>query len=100
MAELRLSEEAASDLDDIRRNGIERFGPAAADRHLRNIRQLIALLADRPFAGQERPEFRDGIRTVSKHPHRILYVVAKDVVTIVRVLHHARDVQDALGGEQ
>lgn len=99
MAELRLSEAAASDLNDIRSNGNERFGKAAAERHMHSIRQGIALLADRPFAGQERPEFRDGIRTISRHPHRILYVAADDLVTIIRVLHHARDVQDALGGK-
>ena len=99
MVELRLSDEAASDLDEIKTSGIERFGPAAADRHLLGLRHGIASLTANPFLGQERPEFRQGIRSLSRRPHRILYSATDELVIVVRVLHHARDVNDALSGE-
>ena len=100
MAELRLSVEAARDLDTIRTDGIERFGQAAADRHVRGIRQGIALLAEHPYAGQARPEFRQDIRTISKRPHRILYTATDDLVIVVRVLHHLQDVRRSLAADQ
>jgi toxin ParE1/3/4 len=96
MAELRLSDEAAGDLDDIRTSGIERFGQLAADHHLAALRQAIALLRDYPFAGQARPEFRRDIRSITRPPHRILYTATPELVIIVRVLHQARDVTAAL----
>lgn len=99
MADLRLSDEAAGDLEEIRDIGMRRFGRLAADRHLDELRRSIALLAEYPFAGQARPEFRRDMRSVACRPHRILYTATTDLVIVVRVVHQARDVAAALRGD-
>lgn len=96
MADLRLTETALADLEDIRNIGVADFGADVAEHHLVGIRRQFDLLPRHPLAGQARPEFRQGIRTLSHRRHRILYTVADDVVLIVRVIHQARDVAAAL----
>lgn len=98
MAEVRISEAARIDIEGIRALGVESFGEDAAERHLRDLRAAFALLAESPFAGQERPEFRQDMRAIARRPHRILYTVVGETVLIVRVIHQARDVPTALRG--
>lgn len=99
MAEVEISREAQTDLADIGAAGVEQFGSSVAERHLRDLRRVFGRLADYPLAGQARPEFRHGIRSVPCRPHRILYTVRGDTVLIVRVIHQARDVARALGDQ-
>lgn len=99
MPEVRSTEEARADLEQIRSNGIARFGADPAGHHLRATRQGFELLSAHPLTGQQRPEFRDDTRMISRRPHHILYTVAGDGVLIVRVIHHARDVVAALAGD-
>ena len=96
MAELRLSAAAREDLIDIRDQGVRDFGPAATARHLAGFEARFVLLRERPFAGQQRPEFELAIRSLSHRPHRILYQVDRRGVLIVRIIHQARDVRGAL----
>lgn len=98
MADLRFSADARADLEEIRNVGIDKFGEQAAERHLQGFRRIFQLLAEHPFAGQERSEFRQNIRAISHRPHRILYMTQGEVVAIVRVIHEARDVGAALRG--
>ena len=46
-----------------------------------------------PFAGRERKEIRDGVRSTVVHPYLVFYRVdeAARVVTVVRVIHGSRD---------
>jgi len=96
MVEVRISDAARIDLEDIRTVGIARFGQDAAAHHLREIGQAFALLADHPSAGQPRPEFSQDIRAIARRPHRILYTVIDGAVLIVRIIRQARDVSIAL----
>jgi toxin ParE1/3/4 len=73
---------------------------AASARYLAGFERLFQLLREQPFAGQERPEFARGIRSLSHRPCRILYRVRDDTVVIVRVLHHAQDAPRTLLGNQ
>ncbi len=100
MVEVRISEAARIDLEDIRTVGTERFGQDAVEHHLRDIGHAFALLADHPSAGQPRPEFSQDIRAIARRPHRILYTVVDGFVLIVRIIHQARDVPTALRDEQ
>ncbi len=93
MASLRVSAEARADLAQIREEGVREFGPVAAAAHLAGFRRLFQLLRQQPQAGQERPEFGTAIRSLSHRPHRILYMVERDGVLILRIIHHARDVR-------
>jgi plasmid stabilization system protein ParE len=71
---------------------IARDNPAAADRVRDAIDDAARLLASQPRMGRERPEPATGIRSFpTKTPCIIFYQQAHDGVTVVRVLHHARD---------
>ena len=65
----------------------------AADESLDSIQATVSLLANQPEMGRGRPELADGLRSFpTRTPHIVFYVPDKDGLLIVRVLHHARDI--------
>lgn len=65
----------------------------AADESLDSIQSTVSLLATQPEMGRARPELADGLRSFPTHTlHIIFYVPDEEGVLIVRVLHHARDI--------
>jgi plasmid stabilization system protein ParE len=65
----------------------------AADRMLETIQGGIQLLAQQPLLGRDRSELRAGLRSwPTSTPYILYYVVEPDGLTLIRVLHHARDV--------
>ena len=100
VAEVRLSAAERADFEDIREYGVEQFGETVAERHLVGLREALALLAEHPRVGPARPEFRQDIRSLPHRPHRILDTVAGDVVSVLRIVHQARDVPAALDEAQ
>ena len=67
---------------------------SAADRLLLTINDDIHTLAQQPLMGRERPELRVGLRSWPTSTAYILYYVPDQVgLIVVRVLHHARDIQ-------
>ena len=76
--------------------GVRDHGPAVARHYLEGFRRLFGLLREQPHAGQKRPEFDLGVRSLSHRPYRILYRVQDDLVVIDRIIHQSRDVRRAL----
>ena len=69
----------------------------AADRLLDTIEQEAEILATQPLMGRARPDLAETIRSWPTSTSYILFYVAETHgVTVIRVLHHARDVQKAL----
>ena len=69
----------------------------AADRVLETIEQEATVLATQPLMGRARPDLAQDIRTWPTSTSYTLFYVAKpDDITVIRVLHHARDVQRVL----
>lgn len=67
---------------------------AAADRVLEVIEYEIKVLSDQPLIGKARPELAEGIRSwPTSTPYVLFYLVDKQTITVVRILHHARDIQ-------
>jgi len=67
--------------------------PAAADREVDSIYETATLIGTQPEIGRARPELADGLRSFpTKPPYIIFYLLDSDGVVIVRVLHHARDI--------
>lgn len=91
MAELRFSRLASNDLDLIRQTGEAEFGEASTRRHLRGFDRVFALLRSHPLGGPARPEFGPDIRAFSHRPHRVLYRVDGEIVTVLRIIHAAQD---------
>jgi addiction module RelE/StbE family toxin len=70
--------------------------PAAADKVLDTLEQEAKLLLLQPLMGRARPELGSAVRSwPSATPYVLFYEVDGTDLTILRVLHHARDVGSA-----
>ena len=69
---------------------------AAADHTLDAIERQAQALVSQPLIGRARPELAEGVRSwPTSTPYILYYLTDNDSVTILRVLHHARDIQNA-----
>jgi plasmid stabilization system protein ParE len=69
----------------------------AADHVLDVIEKEAQTLALQPFMGKARPELHKDLRCWATSAAYNLYYVASDSgITVIRVLHHARDVNGRL----
>ena len=67
----------------------------AADRTLDAIELQAQALSTQPLIGRARPELAEGVRSwPTSTPYILYYLTDNDSVTILRVLHHARDIQN------
>ena len=96
MANLRLSPTAESDLEEIDGFGADAFGKAIADEYSRGFREVFDLLRRHPKIGLRQPELGHLVRSTRHRRHRIYYEVEGEVVLILRIFHHARDVKRSL----
>ena len=65
----------------------------AADEALDSIQSTVSLLAAQPEMGRARPELADELRCFpTRTPYIIFYLPGDDGLLVVRVLHHARDI--------
>jgi len=92
MAHVLFSESAKTDLLEawlfIAEESID-----AADGVIEAIHQEAQTLSLQPLMGRLRSEVAEGVRSWPTSTRYILfYVPAEDGVTVLRVLHHARDV--------
>jgi len=68
--------------------------PTAADHVLDTIDQEACTLSLQPLMGRARPELSKGVRSWPTSTPYILFYLADDQgITVLRVLHHARDIQ-------
>jgi toxin ParE1/3/4 len=97
VAEVRLRAAADADLASILDYSVERFGEEVGEAYVASFRAAFDLLSRHPLAGAVRTEIDPPIRALPHRSHRIFYDVEDGIVWIVRVLHHAIDVQARLG---
>ncbi|MCM5557043.1 type II toxin-antitoxin system RelE/ParE family toxin [Pleomorphomonas sp. JP5] len=73
---------------------------AAADRLLRRIESVLAMLADTPLAGRARPELSPDIRSFPIGNYVIFYIAQPNAIDVVRVLSRYRDIaEDDMGND-
>jgi len=93
MARVTLTQSAQADLLEAWLF-IAEENPLAADRVLDAIEREANTLLLQPLMGRARPELADGVRTWPTSTPYILFYLADDAgITVVRVLHRARDVR-------
>ena len=95
MARLTIASGARTDLRDIRHYSKAVFGPVVARAYLEGLRERFVSILTRPLAGRSEADIGDDIRSVGYRSHRIYYKVEGQGVTIIRLLHHAQDVNRA-----
>lgn len=69
-------------------------GRHTAEKILREMAEVIALIEDHPFAGRARNEVRPGLRSFAVTPHVIFYRIVNDTPEIVRVLDGRQDIEE------
>ena len=99
MAELRLTPEANADLEDITRYSLDQFGRATADRYLSAFESAFESLERYPESGAVYAGIVPDMRWTRCGSHQIFYRVEDDIVTVVRLLHFARDAKPALSSQ-
>jgi toxin ParE1/3/4 len=97
VARLRRAPQAVLDADEIWMS-IAVDSEGAADRLLTRIYDAEQRLADFPQMGRERPDIASDARSWAVGNYLILYRIAPDAVEIMRILHGARDLGEALEG--
>jgi toxin ParE1/3/4 len=93
------SPEAIDDLERIWGHYVQAAGQHTAEKVLREIAQVIALLEDHPFAGRVRNEVRPGLRSFAATPHVVFYRVVGGAPQIVRVLDGRQDIWGKFAGQ-
>ena len=83
---------AREDLDEIW-DYIARDNPVVATKVVYRIRDRFEMLGRQPLLGEVCEDLQPGLRNFPVRPYVIYYCVLDDVVSIVRVLHGARDVE-------
>ena len=92
MASVLFSESAKADLLEAWLF-IAEESVASADDVIDAIHQEVKILSLQPLMGRVRPELAEGVRSWPTSTRYILfYVSAVNGITILRVLHHARDI--------
>lgn len=89
---IRFAHSAEADLVDLWLV-IAEDNPIAADKVLDTIYATATLIGTQPEMGRARPELADALRSFpTQTPYIIFYLIDADGVIVVRVLHHARDI--------
>ncbi|MDO8263432.1 MAG: type II toxin-antitoxin system RelE/ParE family toxin [Gallionella sp.] len=92
MSRIRFTNSAEADLLELWL-AIAEENLLAADESLDSIQLTIAALGRQPEMGRARPELANGLRSLpTRTPYIIFYLPNADGLLVVRVLHHARDI--------
>ena len=92
MSRIRFTSSAEADLLELWLN-IAEENLVAADESLDSIHATVSLLGSQPEMGRARPELSGGLRSFpTRTPYIIFYLPNDDGLLVVRVLHHARDI--------
>ena len=92
MASFVLARAAYADLEEIEGYTLDTWGEAQRDRYISGLFDKFDAVAENPELGRARPELAEGVRSLPHERHVIFYEIIAGRCHILRVLHHARDV--------
>ena len=92
MANFYFTEQAEKDLEAIIDFTVQRGGAAQSHNYIDDLEALTQILADNPLLGTQRDELFQGLRSFPYQSHLLFYVLQKEGIAIVRVLHTSVDV--------
>ena len=87
MTGYRLTQDAQSDLIDIRRYTTEQWGTAQSRKYLSQLRKTIHLLSETPATGKRRQDVGLNVLSFPCASHVIYYVVNEQQLVVFAVLH-------------
>lgn len=92
----RLTRSAEKDVFDAYMRGAAAFGVDQAEHYHQGLIATFRLLADNPRLARERQEFKPPVRLHPYGAHMIVYILKKDGILVVRVLHGRQEWERAL----
>lgn len=92
MREIRVSDQSKRDMIDIWEY-IAANSPRAADRLLHNLVSTYLRLGETPGVGRSRSELRPGVYSIPVGNYLIFYRFDETHISVVRVLHGARNLR-------
>jgi toxin ParE1/3/4 len=87
----KLSEAAASDIEDILDASLIDFGALQTETYYASLTQCLELLGDNPEMGSAADGIRPSYRRFPHESHVIFYTVDAEDIFIVRILHKRMD---------
>jgi toxin ParE1/3/4 len=93
VASFLLARAAYVDLEDIERYTLETWGEPQCDAYISALFEKFDAVAANPALGRSRPELAEGVRSLPHERHVIFYEIVGGHCHVLRVLHHARDVE-------
>lgn len=90
-APYRLTPQAIDDLDDIWRFTAETWSIEQADRYVDALTRVFEALAAFPTMTRERTEFDPPVRIHTHQGHLVVYTVAGEHMTVLRLLGGRQD---------
>jgi toxin ParE1/3/4 len=94
------SRDALHDIDQLWDYYAHAAGRATADKVLRQIAKLVAVIDDFPLAGRARDEIRPGLRSLAASPQIVFYRLRGDRPEIVRVLDGRQDIEEIFSNDE
>ena len=92
-----LTRKAKSDLKDIARFTVSRWGVAQRNLYLKQFDETFHLLSERPSLGKSCDEIRAGYRKFPQGSHIIFFKPEDNSrIQIIRILHKSMDVDISL----
>ena len=95
MGTIRRSARAYLDYREIWEYLADNGGEAVADGKLADFDAKLALIAELPHLGRERPELAPDLRSFPVGDYLLYYRPVAEGIELVRVLHGRRDVRQA-----
>jgi toxin ParE1/3/4 len=91
-----LSPRAKADIENIWEYTEERWGLNQAKRYTRELQRAIETVARNPERARSCDDIRPGYRRFSVGSHIIFFVMKRDWIEIIRVLHQRMDLDQHL----
>ena len=91
MLRIHLQYKAKEDIKNIWKYSYEEWGIEQADKYLNELTDKLKLLSDNPQLGVSCDYIRIAYRQYQVNKHIIFYIVGKDRIQIIRVLHEKMD---------
>jgi len=91
MRRLRITQQAYLDIDAVA-DFIRPDNPSRAETFVDEIASKIQTIAERPLSFPDRADWSPGLRSAVHGRYLILFDCDETIVTILRVVHGARDI--------
>ncbi len=85
----KLRQAAKNDLKDIGQYTLKHHGKIQRDKYLNGLKERFELLGETPKLGSSRDDIKTGYHCSDYNKHVVFYVIRKDYVEILAVLHES-----------